>query len=106
MAKKGVRKAMLRQKYFYFLCSGILLFVLIGATYTEVSGKDYRKQVPHISAQQALALFKLGRLIPLDVHVYKNQNRLSKIVGALYVPATKIGKVKLKTPKELLIGVF
>lgn len=97
---------MLRKRYFHFLCGGILLIVLIGAAFTEVSGKDYRKMVPHINAQQALALFKSGRLIPLDVHVYKNQNRLSKIVGALYVPAGKITKVKLKLPKQLLIGVF
>ena len=97
---------MLQKRYFHFLCGGVLIIVLVGAIFTEAIGKDYRKMVPHISAQQALALFKSGRLIALDVHVHKNQNRLSKIVGALCVPASKITKVKLKLPKQLLIGVF
>jgi len=97
---------MLQKRYFHFLCGGVLIIVLIGAIFTEAIGKDYRKMVPHISAQQALALFKSGRLILLDVHVYENQKRFSMIVGALCVPATKIAKVKLKLPRQLLIGVF
>jgi hypothetical protein len=77
----------------------------IGINLALAEDTDVRTKVPHISAYKALELFKVGRLILLDVHPKPNKTN-SKIVGALYVSAGKIDKVRLKIPKNKLIGVF
>ena len=96
----------MRQKGYPYILLSILAILVIGGIFTEASGTDYRKLVPHISAQQALTLYKTGRLLLLDVHQYHKSVHRSEIVGAVYIPANKLDKMKLNLSKKLLIGVF
>lgn len=66
---------------------------------------DVRTKVPHINAYEALELFNTGRLILLDVNPGQGKVR-SDIVGALFVPANKIDRVRLKIPDGMIVGVF
>lgn len=86
------------------VCMFLAMFVIRGAAVGAENG-DVRTKVPHISAYEALELFKAGRLILLDVHIEKGKTG-SSIVGASYVPANKIERIKLKVPETILIGVF
>ena len=86
------------------MCILTSLFLFVG-TIAPSEGADVRKKVPHITAREAFALYETGRLILLDVHTAKNKTR-SLLLGALYIPAYKIGKVKLKIPPNMVIGVF
>lgn len=81
-----------------------LIIFMLKVTFVAAE-TDVRTKVPHISAYQALELFKAGRLILLDVHVAKGRTR-SGIVGALYVPANKIDRIRLKIPDGMRVGVF
>ena len=78
---------------------------VIGFSHVRAESNDLRMRVPHISASKALKLFMAERLILVDVHPGKNKVR-SSIVGALYIPAGKIEKIKLKIPNSMLLGVF
>jgi hypothetical protein len=80
----------------------LLLALVIGGT-AAAAEPDVWKMAPHINAYKALELFQAGRLILLDVHHGKAG---SDIVGALYVPAEKVPKVKLRIPEGTLVGVF
>ena len=93
-----IRKAVVGSVVFLIACA-------VGVTLVVADATDIRTKMPHISAYKALELFKAGRLILLDVHPKPNKT-YSKIVGALYVSAGKIDKVRLKIPKNKLIGVF
>lgn len=64
---------------------------------------DVIKKMPHITASQAYYLFQQNKIILLDVHDGRNR---SKIIGAYYIPSKKIKDIKLKIPKDQLIGVF
>lgn len=95
---------MASRKMLSLICIFIGLFLVAG-TIASSEGADVRKLVPHITALDAFRLFNAGRLILLDVHTGTNKSR-SNFVGALYIPAYKIGKVKLKIPRNMVLGVF
>jgi hypothetical protein len=65
--------------------------------------QDEIKSLPHITATQAYILSKQNKIVLLDVHDGSNR---SKILGAYYLPSKKIANVRLKIPKDQLIGVF
>lgn len=81
----------------------ILLLLVFLSGIVRAGETDVRKMVPHMSAYEALELFKSGRLILLDVHHGRTQ---SEILGAICVPAEKISRVKLKIPEDKTLGVF
>ena len=83
----------------------LFLLTFIGVRHV-IAEDDIRKKVPHISARQALALFHAGKIILLDVHARKKNNQRSPIFGAYYIHPNKIGKVTLKIPRNMIIGVF
>ena len=83
-----------------------ILFVLtfLGAKHV-IAEDDIKKKVPHISAQQAFALFMQNKIILLDVHRSPNKRHAS-ILGAIYTDPWKIDKKKFNFPKGKLVGVF
>jgi len=84
------------------------LFLLASACVNSMSAMsqaDPRTQVPHIDAKKALQLFRAKKLILLDVHPGQDK-RKSDIVGALFVPSTKLSQIKLNVRPEILVGVF
>ena len=79
-----------------------LFFLTTPALSRELTKEDIQK-LPKISAMQALYLHKQKKILLLDVH---DNQKGSPILGAYYIPSKKIEKVKLKIPKNQLIGVF
>jgi len=69
----------------------------------ETSTQEQIKKLPHITAAQALYLFRQDKIMLLDVHEGSDR---SMIIGAYYLPAKKLPNVRLKIPKSRLIGVF
>ena len=90
------------KKCYEIIC--MFFFISVFISNQLAIAEDIKKKVPHISAQKAMALYKTGKIILLDVHPSKNN--MSSIVGAHYVSAKKIDKVKLKFPRNILVGVF
>ena len=80
----------------------IVFFIAIPPSVRALTLEEIKK-LPHISATQAFYLFKQNKILLLDVHDNKEK---AEIVGAYYLPSKKIEKVKLKIPKDKLIGVF
>lgn len=66
---------------------------------------DYRSRVPHVSAEKALALYRTGRMVLIDVHPAPGKQR-SKIIGAIYIPANLIDKIRLNLPRGKIGGIF
>jgi hypothetical protein len=88
---------------FTLLCLSLLGGITTNLAVGETG--DVRREVPHIGAHQALDLFKSGRMILLDVMAEAGKVR-SEIVGAFYIPADKLDKIKLNVPEQMLLGVF
>lgn len=98
-----VRKRVTRMVFallFVSLMGGIRANLVMGET-----EEDPRRMVPHIGAHEALNLFKSGRIFLLDVMAGAGKVR-SEIVGAFYIPANKLDKIKLNVPEKILVGVF
>ena len=98
-----VRKRATRM-VFVLLCVSVMGGIRVNLVMGEPE-EDPRRMVPHIGAHEALNLFKSGRMILLDVMVAEGRVR-SEIVGAFYIPANKLDKIKLNVPEKMLVGVF
>lgn len=84
----------------------ILLFLLCGSSLLsaqESLSQEEIEKLPHISAMQAYALHSKGEILLLDVHDGRDR---SQILGAYFIPARKLKSMKLKIPKDQLVGVF
>jgi len=89
------------------ICILILsLFFLTSNPFPVFAFSESEKaKVPHITAQQAFALFMQNKIILLDVHLSTNKRHAS-ILGAIYTDPWKIDKKKFNFPKGKLVGVF
>lgn len=87
----------------------IILFSIVVTVFIagRVYGDDYSemKKLPRLSAQNAYILFQQKKIILLDVHPGENKHNAS-VLGAYYLDHLKVDKIKLKLPKEQLIGVY
>ena len=90
-------------KNIVFILFTVFLFSIAPFVYAQT--KEEIKKLPHISAYQAYVLFQQKKIIIFDVHPGPNKKRAS-VLGAYYLDKKKIDKVKLKLPKNQLIGVY
>jgi len=91
----------MKQKIVLFLI--FVIFFMNAPPMGHALTQEEIDKLPHISAMQALYLFKQKKILLLDVHDNKKR---ADIIGAYYIPSKKIDKIKLKIPKNQLIGVF
>ena len=63
-------------------------------------------KIPRIDCRKASTLFNAGKLFLIDTHEHLKLGDRSPIVGAITIPHNKLGKVKLKIPKNVLIACF
>lgn len=75
----------------------------------EKQRRGVRKQfakIPTITAKQAYAMFKRGKLILVDASG-RSRYRLGHAYGSINIPVTVAKKnIKLKFPKTILIAVY
>lgn len=86
----------------------ILLLALVVAFFSfspmsRAMSQSEIEKLPSITAPQAYYLFKLGKIILIDTTVGR---RRAEIVGAYYIPATKFEQMRIKLPRNIIIGVF
>ncbi len=82
------------------------ILVVVALAPLSYGQPDPRTQVRHVGARQALQLYQAGKIILMDVHPGGDDKRRSDIVGAVYVPTTRLAGVKINAPPGVLIGVF
>ena len=83
-----------------------LLLLFMGETNSIFADKySEMEKIPRLSAQKAYALFQQKKIILFDTHPGENKTRAS-VVGAYYLDRTKVDRLKLKIPKNKLIGVY
>ena len=66
--------------------------------------REEAKKIPRITARNAYILFQQNKIIIFDVH--PSANKRASVLGAHYLDGKKIDKIKLKLPKNQLIGVY
>ncbi|MEJ5349174.1 MAG: hypothetical protein WHS46_10870 [Desulfosoma sp.] len=83
----------------------VLIFAVCSPALARETNENKKRRVPHITAQQAYALFQQGKIILIDVHPGASKKHAS-IPGALYVSADRIDKGHVSLPKDKLLGLY